>query len=440
MNPVQESEILAFLGGTCWPQFGTVTRRTTVPRRGGEESPETFSRTGAVGTYGSGIGSVHTAEASTPRAYFGDLDGDGIREAYAVLEASRTNLVVRSEAFDNASWTKVRSSITANNQTAPDGLATGDTLVEDATASATHYVRTGNISVTSSGTISVSAFCRANVRSWVAFLVVETSTSTNLFQGYFDLANGVVGTTSTGGTGTIVGTYMDPHSRPSGATFPWYRCKMVGTVGAFSTVHFWIKLATGDGLDTYTGDGTSGCAVWGGQLEDAGGVSSYIPTAASSVTRNADLLTVPFYATPQAMQVYASRIEDDLSSDGRVVRIGSTGDTDPRFLIQQITNGTVYRAFHDTGSNSVESQATLSPSLGDRVEVLATLNADGSVQMAGRTNGGTTTTASASSALALASAWSDAVLTVNATGLGRNRAVIVTRGTGHTLDEFAALV
>lgn len=56
------------------------------------------------------------------------------------LEATKTNLVGYSEQFDNAAWTKARSSITANLATAPDGTATADKLVEDTTTSNTHTI------------------------------------------------------------------------------------------------------------------------------------------------------------------------------------------------------------------------------------------------------------------------------------------------------------
>jgi hypothetical protein len=44
-----------------------------------------------------------------------------------LVEEARTNLFVRSEEFDDASWTKSSASITTNTTTAPDGTITADT-------------------------------------------------------------------------------------------------------------------------------------------------------------------------------------------------------------------------------------------------------------------------------------------------------------------------
>jgi hypothetical protein len=44
-----------------------------------------------------------------------------------VLQTAATNLVLRSEEFDDASWTKENASITTNTTTAPDGTITADT-------------------------------------------------------------------------------------------------------------------------------------------------------------------------------------------------------------------------------------------------------------------------------------------------------------------------
>ena len=46
----------------------------------------------------------------------------------------RTNLLLQSQTYDNASWSKNAAAITANAAAAPDGFVTGDLLKEDATA------------------------------------------------------------------------------------------------------------------------------------------------------------------------------------------------------------------------------------------------------------------------------------------------------------------
>ena len=78
--------------------------------------------------------------APTAAAYYGprlDYDPVTLQPKGFLVEEARTNLLLRSEEFDNANWTKSRATVTANAATAPDGTSNADKLVEDSTASAT---------------------------------------------------------------------------------------------------------------------------------------------------------------------------------------------------------------------------------------------------------------------------------------------------------------
>jgi hypothetical protein len=50
-----------------------------------------------------------------------------------LLEPQRTNLVLRSEEFDNASWGKINATITANATASPSGVINADKIVESNT-------------------------------------------------------------------------------------------------------------------------------------------------------------------------------------------------------------------------------------------------------------------------------------------------------------------
>jgi hypothetical protein len=56
-----------------------------------------------------------------------------------LVEVVAWNLAQQSETFDNASWTKVNTTITANNTTAPNGTTTADKFAPNGTLTASYF-------------------------------------------------------------------------------------------------------------------------------------------------------------------------------------------------------------------------------------------------------------------------------------------------------------
>jgi hypothetical protein len=217
-------------------------------------------------------GLLKKVASGVPRSHYLE---DGTYGGY-LAEGARTNLCLRSEEFDNASWVDTRASETANAAVAPDGTTTAEKLVEDATAANSHIVQQNFTFTAAVHTWSV--FLKAGERTWARMLVFDGTTS---YGGYFNLSTGVVGTVQNGATLSI-------ESWGNG----WYRC-IVTTAAATAAAagNCSVFIAEGDNDVTFDGDGASGIYVWGAQLEAAAFASSYIPTVAASVTRNADVLT-----------------------------------------------------------------------------------------------------------------------------------------------------
>ena len=190
-----------------------------------------------------------------------------------LVEGARTNLCLQSEDFATT-WTNTNSTESVNATTAPDGTATADELIDDATNDR-HMIEQPIVVVTATS-YTMSIFAKANTLSWI-YLLENSGVSATA---YFNLSTGVVGTVS--GTGSPSATIK---AYPNG----WYRCTMTFTSSGISA-GFRIGITTGDAVPTYSGSGQS-VYLWGAQFEAGAFASSYIPTTTVAVTRNADVLT-----------------------------------------------------------------------------------------------------------------------------------------------------
>ena len=215
------------------------------------------------------IPALQTAASGVARFEHNPVTGESLG---LEIEEQRTNLLTYSSEFDDASWVKVRSSISVNTIVAPDGALTGDKLIEDTTSSNTHIMQKSTSlggSVDSSA-YTISIYAKAGGRSIFRFRDVNQTTGGSTV---FDLTTGVV----VNGTGAIT-------SVGNG----WYRCSIFPLKNLSTTSNLDIALIDSGTNTSYTGDGYSGIYIWGAQLEAGSFATSYIPTVASQVTRSAD--------------------------------------------------------------------------------------------------------------------------------------------------------
>jgi len=192
-----------------------------------------------------------------------------------LLEPQRTNLVLMSDDFGNASWAKNNSSIIINSTTSPDGTTNADTLVDNST-NALHGLIQGNLG--GAGTYTFSFYAKANTLSRVAILT-NSSVNANLatIPLVFDLSNGTIVNSVSGITPTIT-------SVGNG----WYRCQAV--IPATTSGQYLIACVNSGTNVNYIGTGSS-LFIYGAQLEAGSYATSYIPTTSASVTRTSDSFT-----------------------------------------------------------------------------------------------------------------------------------------------------
>lgn len=240
---------------------------------------------GNMSFYGEGTIDVTRSTIATMVNQHGVLVDVAVDEERAtseglLIEVGTTNEFLYSNDFSDANWVKTRCSISADAVAGPDGLTTMDELIEDGSASTSHYVDQNPATGPGDNVIcGVSFHLKANTRTQVRILLVDKAAN-NTISAYFDLANGVVLSEQ----GGIIESYIEgPFADGT------YRCGVIGDVlSGGSTVVGRVFLAVG-GSQTYSGDGTSSIYVGKAQFESIPNITSYMESVAgTAVSRSAD--------------------------------------------------------------------------------------------------------------------------------------------------------
>jgi hypothetical protein len=196
-----------------------------------------------------------------------------------LIEEARTNSWVQSADFSSASWTKVRSSITADAAVSPAGTVTADKLIAN-TDNNTHFIRQ-DIAVTSGTSYTQTIFAKAAEYSQIQMNFDTDNSAFAIGTAVFTLTgNGSVSTSGTLSSSSI--TFVGNG---------WYRCQISAPATATTTGIFRIYAANG-GVASFAGNGTSGILIWGAQLEAGAFATSYIPTTTTALTRSADVASM----------------------------------------------------------------------------------------------------------------------------------------------------
>jgi hypothetical protein len=233
-----------------------------------------------------------------------------------LLEPQRTNLALRSEEFDNATWSKNNASVTANATTSPSGIVNADSLIELAT---TAFHGVSQSLTLSAVAYTFSFYAKPNGRNFIQW---NNSLNTDFVN--FNISTGAVGSSQnvSGATAQSVGN-------------GWYRCSFQYTATASTGNWFRLTLitsATSVRLENYLGDGTSGAFLWGAQLEAGAYQTSYIPTSSASVTRNADIVQ------KTGVSSLIGQTEGTLYWEGTM----TSGQTDDLFYINRSITNSVF--------------------------------------------------------------------------------------------------
>lgn len=207
-------------------------------------------------------GLIESVAINVPRLDYPPLGGC----PSILVEPERINRVLQSQTFDNASWSKtiggtgIAPVVTANAGTAPDGTMTADRV---------QFNCVGSLSADRS-------------------LLVQGSLVTTITTRYYQSI--YVKAFSSGEVGKQLRIASDGLTSLSSIitlTADWQRIVLNGLASA-ATTNFIVETRGGG---SGTANTTADVLLWGAQIEAGSNATSYIPTVAATVTRNADVIS-----------------------------------------------------------------------------------------------------------------------------------------------------
>jgi hypothetical protein len=250
-----------------------------------------------------------------------------------LVEPQRTNLLLRSEEFDNSYWTKLNGTIIVNDIIAPNGAMTVDLFTKTSGVnSVASVLRTAPYSTTGIHTLSV--YIKPKVGNVVLLRLDGGTNSAN------SLFNFTTKTFTNTGANVISSAYKE---LPNG----WFRLSVTGNVTNISTPI--------DVCNLFGNPAGDAMWIWGAQLEEGTFKTSYIPTYDTTVTRTNEGLSLSDLTTNSIVSATGGtwfiHLLDNIpitktnstSTDRGIFIADSSAGTTNSINIRRLTNGTLKR-------------------------------------------------------------------------------------------------
>ena len=261
------------------PSFGLTAPERVLPKLALDfttaalDSRITFTRTTGASnpaTYVNSSGYVTAATNNQPRFDFDFSTGLCLG---LLVEEARTNFYLNSQQMNLQTPIGITVATDVAGVPAPDGTITADKLQEDAS--------NGQHAASASfggaiGDYSFSGFFKAAERTSIRLNMFSTTLNAVAI---FNLSTGTITLVSGGATNAKITKLANG----------WFRCEMTANQPDVRTLGARFALISGETSHSYVGTPGYGAYAWGAQLEVGAFPTSYIPTTATALTRNADV-------------------------------------------------------------------------------------------------------------------------------------------------------
>jgi hypothetical protein len=278
-------------------------------------------RIGSNGLYGSVANNVPAFEFNTDGTYRGLL-----------VEPGATNLALRSQEFDDAYWSKVNLTVTANAGVSPDGSTTADKLIPSTGAGIQQ--RIDRVSTVTNAVNTWSVYAKNDGYNFLSLRFGSAGAP-------FNLTTGAIGALGAGITAVS-------EALPNG----WFRVSITGTPALNETVRINVESSLSVGTNLQ-GDGTSGVLLWQAQLETGSVATSPIVTTAGTASRVADVVSLTGASSLIGQTSGSFFVEFDYTQNTAERRILSVtdGTVTNRLIVWTLNNILYFTA--NTGTSTV---------------------------------------------------------------------------------------
>ena len=217
-----------------------------------------------------------------------ELDLDGCARSYGTSPCTATlalqNGLLRSQEFDNAAWTKVLTTVTANTDNDPlFGNAVVDSLFET-TGNGIHYIRQDYAGVDVTKTWTLSFIVNGIDRPGVALVIFNTSSVANWIRAQYNFTDATVLNALAFSGGDAV--YEKATIKAVGSGF--FRVTLTGVPdalgGATDGLRCELRILNDSYSEgSYTGDVTKGVRLFAGQVREGSFPGIYALTTTAVV-------------------------------------------------------------------------------------------------------------------------------------------------------------